>query len=119
MALGTLWMIDLVLAAASIVVLVALLYLYRANFRTLRSPLSLGLIVFAALFLLENLQVMYFYFAWNESMSGTGYASSVAMPMLLLNAVVLVVFSTFLTVPWHLRPVVAVKYLSLIYRSVT
>src|SRR5439155_1327196 len=44
MALGTLWMIDLVLAAASIVVLVVLLYLYRANFRTLRSPLSLGLL---------------------------------------------------------------------------
>jgi hypothetical protein len=101
MALGTLWMIDLVLAAASIVVLVVLLYLYRANFRTLRSPLSLGLIVFAALFLLENLAAMYFYFIWNDSLRDTGYASSVAMPMLLLNAVELVAFSTLLLVSWR------------------
>ena len=101
MALGTLWMIDLVLAAASIVVLALLLVIYRSNFRSLRSPLSFGLIVFAALFLLENLAAMYFYFAWNESLSGTGYASSVAMPMLLLNAVELVAFSTLLLVSWR------------------
>ena len=101
MALGTLWMIDLVLATASIVVLGILLYLYRANFRTLRSPLSLGLILFAALFLLENLAAIYFYFAWNESLSSTGYAASVAMPMLLLNAVELVAFSTLLLVSWR------------------
>jgi len=101
MALGTLWTIDLVLATASIIVLVVLLYLYRSNFRTLRSPLSLGLILFAGLFLLENLAAMYFYFVWNESLSNTGYASSVAMPMLLLNAVELVAFSTLLLVSWR------------------
>src|SRR5439155_349717 len=61
----------------------------------------LGVLVFAALFLLENLAAMYFYFAWNESLSGTGYASSVAMPMLLLNAVELVAFSTLLLVSWR------------------
>jgi len=101
MAIGTLWMIDLVLASASIIVLVVLLYLYRANFRSLRSPLSLGLILFAALFLLENLAAIYFYFAWNESLSNTGYGASVAMPMLLLNAVELVAFSTLLLVSWR------------------
>src|SRR5437879_13105048 len=105
MALGTLWMIDLVLAAASIVVLVVLLYLYRANFRTLRSPLSLGLIVFAALFLLENLAAIYFYFAWTESLSGTVYASSLAMPMRLLSVCQLVAFSTLLTAFSGQRPV--------------
>jgi uncharacterized membrane protein YoaT (DUF817 family) len=94
-------MIDLVLAAASVVVLSLLLFLYRSNFRSLRSPLSLGLIVFAALFLVENLAAMYFYLSWNDSLSGTGYAGSVAMPMLLLNAVELVGFSTLLLVSWR------------------
>jgi hypothetical protein len=101
MAIGTLWLIDLGLAAASIVVLVLLLYLYRGNFRTLRSPLSLGLIIFAGLFLVENLAAMYFYMAWNDSLSGTGLAASVAMPMLLLNAVELIGFSTLLFVSWR------------------
>jgi hypothetical protein len=94
-------MIDLVLAAGSIVVLAVLLYVYRANFRALRSPLSLGLIVFASLFLVENLAAMYFYLSWNDSLSATGYGSSVAMPMLILNAVELVGFSTLLFVSWR------------------
>jgi len=101
MALGTLWMIDVVLAAASIVVLALLLFIYRSNFRSLRSPLSFGLIVFAALFLLENLAAMYFYFSWSDSLSTSGYAGSVAMPMLILNAVELVGFSTLLLVSWR------------------
>ena len=101
MALGTLWMIDVVLAAASIVVLALLLFIYRSNFRSLRSPLSFGLIVFAVLFLLENLAAMYFYFSWSDSLSTSGYAGAVAMPMLILNAVELVGFSTLLLVSWR------------------
>src|SRR5436305_14924799 len=100
MALGTLWMIDLGLAAASIVVLALLLVIYRSNFRSLRSPLSFGLIVFAALFLLENLAAMYFYLSWNDSLSTSGYAGSVAMPMLLLHRVELGGIATLLVVSW-------------------
>jgi len=96
-ALGTLWMIDLVLAGASIVILVALLYIYSSNFRTLRAPLSLGLIVFAGLFLLENLAAIYFY----VTMSETGLGASVAMPMLALNAVELIGFATLFYVSWR------------------
>jgi hypothetical protein len=94
-------MIDLVLAAASIAVLVGLLYVYGTNFRTLRSPLSLGLLVFAALFLIGNLAAMYFYFSLNESLSGTGVAGSVAWPMMILNTVELVGFVTLFFVSWR------------------
>ena len=73
-------MIDLVLAAASIAVLVGLLYVYATNFRTLRAPLSLGLLIFAALFLIGNLAAIYFYASWNESLNGTGFSASIAMP---------------------------------------
>ena len=101
MALGTLWLIDIVLAVASVVVLTGLLYIYGSNFKTLRAPLSLGLIVFAALFLIGNLAAIYFYVSLNNSLSGTGLASSVATPMLVLNVIELVGFATLFYVSWR------------------
>jgi hypothetical protein len=97
MALGPLWMIDLVLAAASLAILVALLYVYGTNFRSVRSPLSLGLIIFAVLFLVENAAAMYFYVIWADS----DFGAPVAMPMLALNAVELVGLATLFYVSWR------------------
>jgi len=94
-------MIDLVLAGASVAVLVGLLYVYGTNFRTLRAPLSLGLLIFAALFLVGNLAAMYFYIFWNESLSGTDFGADVAMPMMILNTVELVGFVTLFYVSWR------------------
>ncbi|HEX9566270.1 MAG TPA: hypothetical protein VGA48_01580 [Thermoplasmata archaeon] len=96
MAFGTFWMIDLVLAGASIAVLIGLLYIYVGNYRGLRSPLSAGLIVFAGLFLIENLAAMYFYVALSE-----WAGAAVAVPMLALNAAELVGFATLLYVSWR------------------
>jgi len=90
-------MIDVVLAVASALVLVGLLYIYVTNFRSVRSPFALGLILFAFLFLLENLAAMYFYMAMNDSNVG----ASVAVPMLVLNAAELIGFSTLLYVSWR------------------
>ncbi len=90
-------MIDLVLAAGSIAVLLGLLYIYVGNFRGLRSPLSAGLIVFAALFLVENLAAIYFYLAMS-TWTGSG---SYAIPMLVLNGAELVGFATLLYVSWR------------------
>ena len=89
-------MIDLGLAVASIALLLGLLYIYVGNYRSLRSPFSIGLIVFATLFLLENLAAMYFYVAMSE-WAGAG----VAVPMLALNAAELVGFATLLYVSWR------------------
>jgi hypothetical protein len=97
MALGTFWMIDIVIAVASALVLVGLLYIYATNYRSLRSPFALGLVVFASLFLLENLAAMYFYMAMADSNVG----ASVALPMLVLNAAELVGFSTLFYVSWR------------------
>ncbi len=96
MAFGTFWLIDLVLAGASIAVLIGLLYSYVGNYRGLRSPLSAGLIVFAALFLVENLAAIYFYMAMSE-----WAGASVAVPMLALNAAELVGFATLFYVSWR------------------
>ena len=90
-------MIDLALAAGSIAVLLGLLYIYVGNFRGLRSPLSAGLIVFAALFLVENLAAIYFYLAMS-TWTGSG---NYAIPMLVLNGAELVGFATLLYVSWR------------------
>ncbi|HYT01036.1 MAG TPA: hypothetical protein VEO20_10280 [Thermoplasmata archaeon] len=96
MALGTFWMVDVGLALASVAVLSGLLYVYVGNFRHLRSAFSLGLIVFAGLFVLENLAAVYFYVVLSES-----YGAGVALPMLALNAAELVGFATLFIVSWR------------------
>lgn len=96
-----LWMIDLVLAVASAGVLVGLLYIYGSNFRSVRSPLSVGLIVFAALFLVGNVAAMLFYLSLNDRLSGTGFGADVAMPMLVLNVLELAGFATLFYVSWR------------------
>ena len=96
-ALGMLWLIDVLLAAASIGVLVSLLYVYGTNFRSVRSPFALGLIVFAALFLLGNLAAIYFYVELNNAQQG----ASVATPMLVLNAAELLGFATLFYISWR------------------
>src|SRR5439155_1263922 len=60
------------------------------NFRALPSPLSAGCIVFAALFLVENLAAIYFYLAMS-TWTGSG---NYAIPMLVLNGAELVGFAT-------------------------
>ena len=94
-------MIDVILAGASIAVLAGLLYLYGTNFRTLRSPLSLGLLVFATLFLVGNVAALLFYLSLNDRLAGTGLGADVAMPMLVLNTVELVGFATLFYVSWR------------------
>lgn len=89
-------MIDVFLAAASIAVLSGLLYVYLTNYRRLRSPFSLGLILFAALFLLENLAAVFFYLSMSET-----EGPNVAIPMLALNAAELVGFATLFYVSWR------------------
>ncbi len=90
-------MVDVVLAVASIALLLGLLYIYVTNYRSLRSPFSIGLIVFAMLFLIENLAAMYFYVAMNDSNIG----ASVAIPMLVLNTAEMVGFATLFFVSWR------------------
>ena len=96
MALGTFWMIDVGLALASVGVLAGLLYVYVGNYRHLRSPFSLGLVVFAALFVVENLAAAYFYVIMSQD-----FGAPVAVPMLALNAAELVGFSTLCYVSWR------------------
>lgn len=97
MALGIFWACSMVLAAASAILLAALLAVYLDNHRQLRSPFTLGLLFFAALLLVQNLGSVYFYFMMAEAGQGSG----VAVPMMILQIVELVGFSTLFYVTWR------------------
>ncbi len=71
--------------------------MYVRNHRQLHSPFTLGLLIFAALLLLENLGSIYFYYLMNE----WGEGPSMAVPMFALNSVELISFVALFYVTWR------------------
>ncbi len=84
-------------ASVSSVLLLALLFVYLRNHRQLRSPFTLGLILFAVLFLVQNLGSVYFYYLMNEWHEGPG----MAIPMFALDAAELIGFAALFYVTWR------------------
>jgi hypothetical protein len=84
-------------AAVSAAFLTALLFVYTRNHKELRSPLTLGLVFFAALLLLQNLGSIYFDYV----MADVGEGSRVAIPMLALDSAELVGFAALFFVTWR------------------
>lgn len=84
-------------AAASAVVLSALLYVYVRNHRHLQSAFTLGLVFFAALLLVQSLGSIYF--DWMMAQSGVG--PEVALPRLALDAAELIGFIVLFFVTWR------------------
>ena len=58
--------ITLILNFVSILALLGLLYVYYKNLRHIKSKFTIGLIIFAALFLLQNVVAFYFHFTMME-----------------------------------------------------
>jgi len=80
-----------------VVLLVGLLLVYVRNHRQIRSPFTLGLVLFAVLFLVQNLGLIYFYYLLNEWGLGPG----MAIPMFVLDAAELVGFAALFYVTWR------------------
>ena len=53
--------LAIIIEAINSVLLLSLLYVYAGNYRQMRSNFTLGLIVFAAFLLLQNLAALYFH----------------------------------------------------------
>ncbi len=96
MALGMFWALNIALAGVNAAILAALLYVYGRNARRIRSRFTLGLVLFAALFLAQNLAGMWIYM----SMNNAGEAADVALPMLLLNATEMGGLAALAVVTW-------------------
>ena len=91
------WIANMIVSAISIVALSALLLVYAKNFRSIKSTFSVGLVVFAVLFLVQNIAAIALYL----SMAASGYGLSVAMPMLALNIAELGGFAVLFWITWQ------------------
>lgn len=95
MAIGLLWTVSVAIAVVSMVLLGVLLSIYVRSFRKIPSRFSLGLLIFGALFLVQNLAGIVAYFMMAEE-----YGTEVAVPMLILNAAELAGFGVLLAISW-------------------
>ncbi len=96
MALGTFWALNIAVAGVSAALLAALLYVYGRNARQIRSTFALGLVLFAALFLVQNLAGMWIYMSMNDA----GMKADVAVPMLVLNVTETGALATLVAISW-------------------
>ena len=71
MAMNTNLMIASGLSGLSVLLLLGLTTVWVRNYRTFRTPLTLGLIAFASVLLVENLLAIYFFLAPGCSTPGT------------------------------------------------
>ena len=96
MALGMLWALNIVFAGISSALLGLLLFVYGRNAAQIRSKFAIGLVVFAALFLFQNVAGMWIYMSMNDASMGAG----VALPMLVLNAMETGALGTLVAISW-------------------
>jgi len=97
MALGMFWALNILFAGISSVLLAVLLFVYLRNARQIRSKFAIGLVVFAALFLIQNVAGMWIYMSMNENPS---LGAGVAVPMLVLNAMETGALGTLVAISW-------------------
>ncbi len=95
MAMGMLWILNVVFAGACVALLAVLLYVYGRNASQIRSKFTIGLVVFAVLFLVENVVGLWAYFTMS-TVSG----AEVALPMLVLNAMETGALATLVVITW-------------------
>ena len=96
MPLGLLWALNIVFAGVTAALLAALLYVYWRNVKEIRSRFTVGLFLFAVLFLAQSVVGMWAYVAMNDA----GHGVDVAFPMLLLNATGLGAIATLVAITW-------------------
>jgi hypothetical protein len=88
--------ITMVLSAASTLMLLVLIYIYYTNFKKIKSSFTLGLMLFALLFLVQNLVSLYYYFTMMEF-----YVEQVSMHVFVLTLLQAIAFAIMLKLTWE------------------
>jgi len=92
------WIANMVVSAISIAVLTGLLIVYARNFRAIKSTFSVGLVLFAVLFLVQNIAAIALFLSMSTN---ANYGLAVAMPMLALNVAELSGFAVLFWISWQ------------------
>lgn len=96
MGMGTTQLVSTAIAGVNSLVLVALVAVWLRNYRTFESPLTLGLVAFGFVLLVENLVAVGFYFSTAElyAMGGGVGLTVAAMRALQLLALAFLAYVT-------------------------
>ena len=87
--MSTLLTVARVAAAANVVLLLALMYVWATTYRQVRSKQTLGTLVFAALLLAENVLAFYYY-----TVSGLDLSTPAIRAMMLLQVLELLAIAS-------------------------
>ena len=91
--LSSFWTVDIMVAVASAILMLWAFVLYYGRARRVTSSFSVGLTIFAVIFLVQNLVAIFFYFDLAAK-----YSNDVALPMLTINGLGLGAFATLVLV---------------------
>lgn len=87
-------MIATILSALNVVLLLGVAIVWGRNYQTFRTPLTLGLLCFAVIFLVENALAVYFFFSMGMLYTGSEAAQLTVLAMRGLQFVALVFITT-------------------------
>lgn len=88
--------ITTILTGISTLLLIGLLYVYSRNLKKIKSKFTIGLFIFAMLFLIQNLVSLYFYLTMMDY-----YASQVEAHAFILTLLQTIAFSVLLKITWE------------------
>ena len=84
------------LAAVSILLLLGLVYVYYKNLKSIRSKFTIGLFVFALLFLIQNIVSFYYYITMMSY-----YAPEVEIHVFILTLLQTLALAILLKITWE------------------
>ena len=94
--MGAIMNICTALTVISTLALLGLLYIYIKNLKKIKSKFTMGLLIFAVLFLLQNFVSLYFYFTMMEY-----FVPQVEIHELVLNSLQTAAFLILLKISWE------------------
>jgi hypothetical protein len=94
--MDTIWSIITICNVISVVTLVALMTIYFRNLRHMKSNLLIGLLLFAAIFLVQNIISLYYYFTMMDY-----YVRDVRNHQFILTVLQTIAFLVMLKITWE------------------
>lgn len=88
--------VTTVLTAISTILLLGLVYVYYKNLRKIRSNFTIGLLIFAVLFLIQNIVSLYYFITMMKY-----YAPEVEVHVFILTLLQAIGFGILLKITWE------------------
>ena len=85
-----------ILTGISTLLLLGLLYVYHKNLKNIKSKFTIGLFIFALLFLLQNLVSLYFYLTMMDY-----YAPQIEVHVFIFSLLQAIAFLILLKITWE------------------